>query len=178
MQGWAAAEARLDVITIGRSSVDLYGQQVGVAAVVGRPLSAYPRLGRAEMTMRVARCALVPLLLILLFAVIIVAYSSVFAVQQTEHAAFQFCSVLLPTVGGVGETVDNERCWRIEWNSIFFRFCQATGGNLLFNLELYRKAQHLLSVLYRTRSSCQNPNTRITANNRAEFPCECSGLHC
>src|SRR5262249_40800300 len=31
MQGWATAETRLDVITIGRSSVDLYGQQIGVA---------------------------------------------------------------------------------------------------------------------------------------------------
>ena len=31
MQGRAKAETRLDVITIGRSSVDLYGQQIGVA---------------------------------------------------------------------------------------------------------------------------------------------------
>jgi hypothetical protein len=59
--------------------------------------------------------------------------------KEHDHAAFQFLSVLFPTVGGVGETVDTERCWRIEWNSIFFRFCRATGGNLLFDLDLYRK---------------------------------------
>ncbi|MSQ97581.1 MAG: hypothetical protein EXR98_23930 [Gemmataceae bacterium] len=59
--------------------------------------------------------------------------------KEHEYAAFQFLSVLLPTVGGAGKTVDNDRCWRIEWNSVFFRFCRASGGNLLFDLELYRK---------------------------------------
>lgn len=58
--------------------------------------------------------------------------------KEREVAAFQFLSVLLPTVGGGGETVDNDRCWRIEWNSAFFRFCRATGGTLLFDLDLYR----------------------------------------
>lgn len=58
---------------------------------------------------------------------------------EREFAAFQFLSILLPTVGGVGETVDTERCWRIEWNAPFFRFCKATGGNLLFDIDLYRK---------------------------------------
>src|SRR5262249_962436 len=54
-------------------------------------------------------------------------------------AAFQFLSILLPTVGGVGDAVDNDRSWRIEWNPAFFRFCQATGGTLLFDLDLYRQ---------------------------------------
>lgn len=58
--------------------------------------------------------------------------------QEHEFVAFQFLSILLPTVGGVGETVDNDRCWRIEWNAPFFRFCKATGGNLLFDLDLFR----------------------------------------
>ena len=58
--------------------------------------------------------------------------------QEREYAAFQFLSILLPTVGGVGETVDNDRCWRIEWNPAFFRSCRASGGNLLFDLELFR----------------------------------------
>ena len=58
--------------------------------------------------------------------------------HEHEYAAFQFLSILLPTVGGVGERVDNERSWRIEWNPAFFRFCRATGGNLLFDLDLYR----------------------------------------
>lgn len=59
--------------------------------------------------------------------------------QEHEHAVFQFLTMLLPTVGGVGETVDNDRCWRIEWNPAFYRFCRATGGNLLFDLGLYRE---------------------------------------
>jgi hypothetical protein len=58
--------------------------------------------------------------------------------QEHEYVAFQFLSIFLPTVGGRGETVDNDRCWRIEWNPAFFRFCQMTGGNLLFDLDLYR----------------------------------------
>lgn len=58
--------------------------------------------------------------------------------REREYAAFQFLSILLPTIGGAGRVVDNERCWRIEWNSAFFRFCRASGGNLLFDLDLYR----------------------------------------
>lgn len=59
--------------------------------------------------------------------------------HEHEYVAFQFLSMLLPTVGGTGEAVDNDRCWRIEWNPAFFRFCRATGGNLLFDLDLYRE---------------------------------------
>lgn len=59
--------------------------------------------------------------------------------REHEYAAFQFLSILLPTVGGAGGIVDNDRCWRIEWNPVFFRFCRATGGNLLFDLDLYRQ---------------------------------------
>lgn len=58
--------------------------------------------------------------------------------EEHEFATFQFLSLLLPTVGGEGETVDNDRCWRIEWNPAFFRFCKATGGTLLFDLDLCR----------------------------------------
>lgn len=58
--------------------------------------------------------------------------------REREYAAFQFLSILLPTVGGAGRVVDNDRCWRIEWNPAFFRFCRASGGNLLFDLDLYR----------------------------------------
>lgn len=59
--------------------------------------------------------------------------------HEHEYAAFQFLSILLPTVSGVGESVDNNRSWRIEWNPAFFRFCRATGGNLLFDLALFRQ---------------------------------------
>ena len=58
--------------------------------------------------------------------------------REHEFVAFQFLSILLPTVGGIGGVVDNDRCWRIEWNPTFFRFCRASGGNLLFDLDLYR----------------------------------------
>lgn len=59
--------------------------------------------------------------------------------REHEYSAFQFLSIFLPTLGGVGETVDNDRAWRIEWNPAFFRFACATGGNLLFDLDLYRQ---------------------------------------
>lgn len=59
--------------------------------------------------------------------------------REHHYAAFQFLSLFLPTVGGIGETVDNDRSWRIEWNPAFLRFCRATGGNLLFDLDLYQK---------------------------------------
>jgi hypothetical protein len=58
--------------------------------------------------------------------------------QQREHVAFQFLSTLLPTVGGLGQAIDVNRAWRIEWNTPFFRFCKSTGGTLLFDLDLYR----------------------------------------
>lgn len=58
--------------------------------------------------------------------------------QEHEYVAFQFLSILLPTVGGLGNRVDNDRSWRVEWNAAFFRFCRATGGTLLFDLDLYR----------------------------------------
>lgn len=58
--------------------------------------------------------------------------------HEREWVAFQFLSVLFPTVGGAGGTVDSERLWRIEWNPAFFRFCRLTGGKLLFDLDLYR----------------------------------------
>jgi hypothetical protein len=59
--------------------------------------------------------------------------------QQREHVAFQFLSILLPTVGGLGRIVDINRAWKIEWNPAFFRFCKSSGGTLLFDLDLYRK---------------------------------------
>lgn len=59
--------------------------------------------------------------------------------KEHEHATFQFFSLLLPTVGGVGECVDNDRTWRIEWNPAFYRFCRAPGGTLLFDLDVYRE---------------------------------------
>jgi hypothetical protein len=58
--------------------------------------------------------------------------------HSREHVAFQFLSIYLPTVGGLGQAVDANRAWRIEWNPAFFRFCKASGGTLLFDLDLYR----------------------------------------
>ncbi len=68
--------------------------------------------------------------------------------KEHEYAAFQFLSILLPTVGGRGERVDNDRTWRIEWNQAFFRFARATGGNLLFDLDLFRKLKPASRRLY------------------------------
>lgn len=58
--------------------------------------------------------------------------------QEHEDVALQFLSFLLPTVNGKGQAVDNDRCWRIEWNPAFLRFCRMTGGSLLFDLDLYK----------------------------------------
>ncbi len=57
--------------------------------------------------------------------------------QQHERVTLHFFSSYLPTRGGGGE-VDAERAWRIEWSPMFFQMCQATGGTLLFDLDLYR----------------------------------------
>ncbi len=59
--------------------------------------------------------------------------------EEHVHVAFQFLSVTFPTVGGAGRDIDNDRCWILDWNAPFFRYCQMTGGNLLFDLDLYRK---------------------------------------
>lgn len=58
--------------------------------------------------------------------------------QEHEFVSFQFLSFFLPTVGGNGSVVDNDRCWKIEWNPAFYRFSKLTGGSLLFDLELFR----------------------------------------
>ena len=57
--------------------------------------------------------------------------------QQHERVTFHFFSSYLPTRGRGGD-VDAERAWRIEWDPHFFQMCQATGGTLLFDLDLYR----------------------------------------
>ena len=49
-----------------------------------------------------------------------------------------FFSPCLPTCGR-GVDVATDRAWRIEWSAMFFQMCQATGGTLLFDLDLYRE---------------------------------------
>lgn len=56
--------------------------------------------------------------------------------QQHERITLHFFSSYLPTRGRGGD-VDAERAWRIEWSPMFFQMCQATGGSLLFDLDLY-----------------------------------------
>ena len=58
--------------------------------------------------------------------------------QGHERVTFHFFSTFLPTVGDAGP-VDNDRCWRIEWQPTFFDMCTATGGRMLFDLGLYRQ---------------------------------------
>lgn len=57
--------------------------------------------------------------------------------QEHERTTFHFFSSYLPTKGR-GAEVDADRAWRVEWSPTFFRMCQATGGTLLFDLDLYR----------------------------------------
>jgi hypothetical protein len=58
--------------------------------------------------------------------------------QQHERITLHFFSSFLPTRGR-GGPVDAERAWRIEWSPMFFQMCQATGGSLLFDLDVYRQ---------------------------------------
>jgi hypothetical protein len=58
--------------------------------------------------------------------------------QQHERVALHFFSSYLPTRGR-GGPVDPQRAWRIDWSPMFFQMCQATGGTLLFDLDLYRQ---------------------------------------
>ena len=58
--------------------------------------------------------------------------------QQHERVTFHFFSSYLPTRGRGGQ-VDTERAWRIEWSPLFYQMCQATGGTLLFDLDVYRE---------------------------------------
>ena len=57
--------------------------------------------------------------------------------QQHERVTLHFFSSYLPTRGR-GADVDSNRAWRIEWSPMFFKMCQATGGTLLFDLDVYR----------------------------------------
>ena len=57
--------------------------------------------------------------------------------QQHERVTLHFLASFLPTKGKGGDVV-SDRAWRIEWGSHFFDMARATGGNLLFDLDLYR----------------------------------------
>jgi hypothetical protein len=65
--------------------------------------------------------------------------------RRHDRITLHFFSSFLPTRGR-GDSVDAERVWRIESSPsrpadgrLFFRMCQATGGLLLFDLEVYRQ---------------------------------------
>ncbi|MBS0261808.1 MAG: hypothetical protein JSS02_07610 [Planctomycetes bacterium] len=58
--------------------------------------------------------------------------------QQHERVTMHFLSSFLPTRGRGGDVV-TDRAWRIEWSPMFFQMCQATGGTLLFDLDLYQE---------------------------------------
>ena len=57
--------------------------------------------------------------------------------QQHERVTFHFFSTFLPTCGR-GGPVAADRAWKIDWSTSFFRMSQATGGTLLFDLDVYR----------------------------------------
>lgn len=58
--------------------------------------------------------------------------------QQHERTTFHFFSSFIPTRGRGGE-IAADRVWRIEWDKHFFELCRATGGTLLFDLDVYRE---------------------------------------
>jgi hypothetical protein len=58
--------------------------------------------------------------------------------QQHERITLHFFSSYIPTKGRLGP-VATDRAWRIEWDKHFLEMCKATGGTLLFDLDLYRE---------------------------------------
>lgn len=58
--------------------------------------------------------------------------------QRHERVTLHFLSAYLPTRGR-GGAVDPERAWRVEFSPHFYQMCQATGGTLLFDLDVYRE---------------------------------------
>jgi hypothetical protein len=43
---------------------------------------------------------------------------------------------------------DSQRAWRFHWSPVFFEFCKASGGQLMFDLELYRDLDHASRRLF------------------------------
>lgn len=74
-----------------------------------------------------------------------------------EFATFGFFDILLPT------DLESSRAWEIRWNSVFFEFCKATGGKLLFDLDLFRNLD------YASRRLFLKLKDRFWRRRKAEF---------
>lgn len=59
-----------------------------------------------------------------------------------EYVTFGFLDILLPT------NPDSSRAWHLRWNPVFFEFCKATGGKLLFDLDLFRPLDYASRRLF------------------------------
>ena len=59
-----------------------------------------------------------------------------------EFATFGFLDILLPS------DPESSRAWELRWNSVFFEFCRATGGKLLFDLDLFRQLDYASRRLF------------------------------
>lgn len=53
--------------------------------------------------------------------------------QKHERWTFAFFASHLP------QSLDSDRLWRLRWNEEFIAACRATGGRMMFDLELFRK---------------------------------------
>ena len=52
--------------------------------------------------------------------------------KEHREVAFGFMSYSLPLAP------ESSRAWRVLWDPMFFEFCQATGGRLFFDIDVYR----------------------------------------
>jgi len=59
-----------------------------------------------------------------------------------EYATFGFLDILLPT------NPESSRAWDLRWNPVFFEFCKATGGKLLFDLDLFHQLDYASRRLF------------------------------
>ncbi len=57
--------------------------------------------------------------------------------EEYQRVAFNFFSTWLPTTDQKGN-VDADRSWRIVWNPAFMELTRATGGSMLFDIDLLK----------------------------------------
>ena len=74
-----------------------------------------------------------------------------------DFATFGFFDILLPA------DLESSRAWEIRWNSVFFQFAKATGGKLLFDLDLFRQLD------YASRRLFLKLKDRFWRRSKAEF---------
>ena len=67
--------------------------------------------------------------------------------EEYQRVAFNFFSTWLPTTDKQG-SVDADRSWRIVWNPAFMELTRATGGSMLFDIDLLKRVKPTTRQLF------------------------------